>query len=423
MSLDAGLPFAPDGGTQPVCRQAQAGGWLRRGPVMKVLVLSSSFPFPTDIGRKSVMSGFLAYLIDEYGADNIVYVTSDVKTDPSLAPFEVVVLPEAGMARRGLSVAANSLLLRRMPMQEAFLCGGRAAVGDCVDRVRPDLLFVDTIRMMRLAEPFLKDVPSVIYLDDLYSLRYERMLRLMRACPEIEINAIGSYSRFLPERMLPLLQMGQHSLLRFESHLLRRREIEAAQKFGKALLINSEEAKTLSVASRRTVTPVKVLHSAKPRLARRFSGEPNFLFLGNLMFPPNSSALMLLLDAMPGIIRSLPDVRIKIVGRGASGRHRERAAPFGPHVCFLDFVDDLQPLLASSAAMLAPIVFGTGVKIKILDALAHGVPVVGTGAAFDGIPRGLHFVIEDDVDRWGEHMRTVTDAEINASMSASARET
>ena len=73
--------------------------------------------------------------------------------------------------------------------------------------------------------------------------------------------------------------------------------------------------------------------------------------------------------------------------------------------------------------MLAPIVFGTGVKIKILDALAHGVPVIGTGAAFDGVPRGPHFVIEDDLDRWGEHMRRVADAEINAAMSASAWET
>jgi glycosyltransferase involved in cell wall biosynthesis len=390
---------------------------------MKILVLSSSFPYPTDIGRKSVMAGFLAYLIEEYGADNIVYVTSDVKTAPTLAPFEVVVLPEVGVARRALSVAANSLFLRRMPIQEAILCGGRAALDKCIERVRPDLLFVDTIRMMRLAEPFLKEVSSVIYLDDLYSLRYERMLRLMRASPEIEINAIGSFSRFLPDMILPLVQMGQSWLLRFESDLLQRREIEAAQKFGKALLINREEAETLSVASQRAVTSVKILHSAKPRLARQFSGEPKFLFLGNLTFPPNSAALMLLLDAMPQIIRSLPNVHINVVGRGASARHRDRAAPFESHLCFLDFVDDLEPLLASSAALLAPIVFGTGIKIKILDALAYGVPVLGTMSAFDGVPDGPHFAVEDNLDRWGQHMRAIVDPEVNAAMSASAMAT
>jgi glycosyltransferase involved in cell wall biosynthesis len=390
---------------------------------MKILILSSSFPYPADIGRKSVMAGFLAYLIDEYGADNVVYVTSDVNADPTLAPFEVVVLPEAGLVRRGLSVAANSMLRRRMPIQEAILCGSEAAVGECIERVGPDLLFVDTIRMMRLAEPFLEDVPSVIYLDDLYSLRYERMLKLMRASPEIEINAVGSFSRFLPNMVLPLVQMGQNSLLRFESGLLRRREIEAAQKFGKALLINCEEAKTLSVAAERPVTAVKILHFTKPRLARQFSGAPNFLVLGNLTFPPNSAALMLLLDAMPGIIRSLPNVRISIVGRGASRGHRDRAAAFASHLCFLDFVDDLEPLLASSAALLAPIIFGTGIKIKILDALAYAVPVLGTTAAFEGVPHGPHFVIEDNLDRWGEHMRAILDADINAAMSASARAT
>jgi glycosyltransferase involved in cell wall biosynthesis len=390
---------------------------------MKILVLSSSFPYPTDIGRKSVMAGFLAYLIEEYGADSVVYATSDVKTDSRLAPFEVVALPEVGMARRGLSVAANSMLLRRMPIQEAMLCGGQVALERCVERVRPDLLFVDTIRMMRLAEPFLREAASVIYLDDLYSLRYERMLKLMRASPEIEINAIGSFSRFLPDMILPLVQMGQNSLLRFESHLLRQREIEAARKFDKALLINRDEAQTLSVASQRAVTAVKVLHIAKPGFARRFSGDPSFLFLGNLTFPPNAAALMLLLDAMPGITRSLPNVRINIVGRGASTRHRDRAAPFGSHLRFLDFVDDLDPLLSSSAALLAPIIFGTGIKIKILDALAYGVPVLGTMAAFDGIPHGPHFAVEDNLENWGQHMRAIVDPEINAAMSESAMAT
>lgn len=366
------------------------------------------------------MAGFLAHLTAEYGADNVLYVTSDVKADPALAPFPVVVLPEAGVARRGLSVAANSLLLRRMPIQEALLYGNAAAVRECVDRVRPDLLLVDTIRMMGLAEPFLKDVFSIIYLDDLYSLRYERMVKLMRASPELEINAIGSFSRFLPEALLPLVQMGQDSLLLFESGLLRRREIEAAQKFRKALLINCDEAQALSAASHRPVASIKVLHTARPHLRRQFSGDPTFLFLGNLMFPPNSAALMLLLDAMPEIIRVLPNVRISIVGRGASTKHRDRARPFASNLCFLDFVDDLEPLLSSTAALLAPIVFGTGIKIKILDALAYGVPVLGTMAAFDGIPLGRHFAVEDNLDHWGHYMRAIIEPDVNEAMSASA---
>jgi polysaccharide biosynthesis protein PslH len=204
---------------------------------------------------------------------------------------------------------------------------------------------------------------------------------------------------------------------------LRRREIEAAQKFDKALLINRDEAQTLSVAAQRAVTAVKVLHTAKPGFARQFSGDPSFLFLGNLTFPPNAAALMLLLDAMPEITRSLPNVRINIVGRGASTRHRDRAASFQSHLRFLDFVDDLEPLLASSAALLAPIIFGTGIKIKILDALAYGVPVLGTMGAFDGVPHGPHFVVEDNLENWGQHMRTIVDPEINAAMSESAMAT
>jgi hypothetical protein len=95
---------------------------------MKVLILSSSFPYPIDVGRKSVMSGFVEFLCSRYGAENVVYATSDVGFDPSLAPCRVVALPQAHIARRAIEIAVTSLVRRQRPIQEAILYGSRPAV-------------------------------------------------------------------------------------------------------------------------------------------------------------------------------------------------------------------------------------------------------------------------------------------------------
>src|SRR5262249_25800698 len=48
-------------------------------------------------------------------------------------------------------------------------------------------------------------------------------------------------------------------------------------------------------------------------------------------------------------------------------------------------VDDLRPLYARSSAVVAPIFWGSGVRIKLLEALACGLPIVTTALAAEGI--------------------------------------
>ena len=54
--------------------------------------------------------------------------------------------------------------------------------------------------------------------------------------------------------------------------------------------------------------------------------------------------------------------------------------------CILGFVEDPYPLISNSKAMIAPLFTGAGIKVKVIESLACGTPVIGTEIAFEGLP-------------------------------------
>ena len=93
------------------------------------------------------------------------------------------------------------------------------------------------------------------------------------------------------------------------------------------------------------------------------------------------------LDALPAVLRRIPDAEILVINKNAHNGIRAKASRYGDRVRFLDYVPDISGVMATAAAMVAPISFGTGVKMKVLDALAHGLPLVSTEPGSRRAPR------------------------------------
>jgi hypothetical protein len=219
---------------------------------MKALVISSSYPYPIDLGRKVVMAGYLEFLCREIGADNVIYATADTEFSEPPMGFRVVRLPIAHPVRRLATVAWEGALAHRKPLQEAMFANPEALgiVEELISSLRPDVLLVDTVRMAQYAEPAAERVRRrVMHLDDLYSLRYRRILDLLKHEPGLRLDTVGSFARFLPPPLARIARASQQQLLRLESGLLRRREIWAARAFDRALLLNDEETRLLTQAS------------------------------------------------------------------------------------------------------------------------------------------------------------------------------
>jgi GT2 family glycosyltransferase/SAM-dependent methyltransferase/glycosyltransferase involved in cell wall biosynthesis len=107
------------------------------------------------------------------------------------------------------------------------------------------------------------------------------------------------------------------------------------------------------------------------------------LFVGAFQHPPNiGAALRLVKGVMPSVWRVLRDVRVTIVGSDPPPEVQRLASPL---VEVAGWVEDLQPLLEKSRLLLAPLSYGAGLKGKITECLAAGLPVVTTAVGAEGL--------------------------------------
>ncbi|HXQ29622.1 MAG TPA: glycosyltransferase family 4 protein, partial [Gemmatimonadales bacterium] len=107
-------------------------------------------------------------------------------------------------------------------------------------------------------------------------------------------------------------------------------------------------------------------------------------FVGTLNWYPNQEAIRYFLsDVWPQLLADDPERRLTVIGRDpppfllAAARSGTVSAP--------GFVDDVRSYLADAAIYICPIRDGGGTRLKVLDALAMGKPVVGTGLAVEGL--------------------------------------
>jgi polysaccharide biosynthesis protein PslH len=109
------------------------------------------------------------------------------------------------------------------------------------------------------------------------------------------------------------------------------------------------------------------------------------LFLGALDWRPNLDAVGLLLDKIfPRVRRQEPSATLAIVGRHPPASLIERARQT-PGVELLADVPDVRPYLGASGVMAVPLRIGGGSRLKIIEALACGLPVVSTRVGAEGL--------------------------------------
>jgi glycosyltransferase involved in cell wall biosynthesis len=126
--------------------------------------------------------------------------------------------------------------------------------------------------------------------------------------------------------------------------------------------------------------------------------EPRtIIFCGLLSYAPNIDAVRFLSRSIiPEIQRSVPDVRVLVVGRAPTAEIQ--ALHDGKTVVVASDVPSVVEYYAKSAVAVVPLRFGGGTRIKILEAWALGVPVVSTSIGCEGLDavHGEHLMVADD---------------------------
>jgi glycosyltransferase involved in cell wall biosynthesis len=142
-----------------------------------------------------------------------------------------------------------------------------------------------------------------------------------------------------------------------------------------------------------------------------------FTMVGLLTYPPNADAAAYFAHAVLPIIRKeLPTAVFQLVGRFDDAAGRLAAVP---GVRLRGPVDDLDPVFASTSAVVVPLRAGGGTRIKILEAFARRVPVVSTAVGCEGLdvrPGKELLVAESPEELAAACIRVYEDAALAASL-------
>jgi glycosyltransferase involved in cell wall biosynthesis len=151
---------------------------------------------------------------------------------------------------------------------------------------------------------------------------------------------------------------------------------------------------------------------------------PELLFVGGLHWPPNADAVRYFIEEiLPTVRTHIPAVHLTIVGRTDVPGRRPPQPVDG--VTFAGHVPDIEPYFHRSRAMVVPLRSGSGMRVKILDSLARGMPTVTTSIGCEGIEAtaGQHLLVADTAEAFAASViRLLTDDTLATRLSRCGRD-
>jgi glycosyltransferase involved in cell wall biosynthesis len=387
---------------------------------MRVLLLATRDPRGRTTGRKVVLRSIVRVL-RALGHSVVVLAVDQEADDPDdgLRDVHVRHVARPGLVRLGLNLV-NRFLAGHSSLNECVYYSPRVlrTVRKVVALERPDVVVADMIRTAQYAE--LAGVPWIVDLDDLLSVRYRAFVT--RRGPRRLL--LGYYGAGLPRLLRMMATVLASALLRVEGRRVEQREVYYARRAGAVSLVNPDEVESLSRASGRKVhwLPMTI---PVPEHPLEVSGTRSLLmvFVGGIDFQPNFDAVRYfakeLYPAMQAV--GLGGMHLTVVG---SNPARAQAVLQSPGLRFVGYVRDLESQFRAHNVFVAPIVSGSGIKTKVLEAMAWGMPVLGTDEALRGIGAvpGREFIRFRSADEFVRALRQLmTCPERGAEVGAAGR--
>ncbi len=298
--------------------------------------------------------------------------------------------------RRWLSAAPRAILGRSVVVGRWVLHRLEAAVSDEVRRFRPDLVHIEQVHLSWLIPGLVRQLPVV--------LRQQN----------VESHILGQLAQGAPPGVAGALRREARALARVEAEACRRAHLVAA--------ISEPDAAYLRRAA--AGGHVEVLPPIAPTVPdggrEPLAGDPSFLCVGSFDWWPNrDGARWLVREVWPLVRRALPRAMLHLAGPGSGtiGRHAGGVARLGP-------VATSGSLYDPNATVLIPVRAGSGVRMRLLEAWAAGVPVVTTPAGAAGLACGDRdgVLVGDSAARFAElAVRLASDGGLRASLREAGR--
>lgn len=337
---------------------------------MRILFLSRWYPYPADNGSKLRVSGLLRGLCERHEVTLVSFVDpSESPSQPASGeprPVSIRSVPFQDFQPRSARAVRGYVSSRPRFLVDTHSDGMQALIRDAVATTQFDLVIASQLSMAAYHRSF-AGIPAIFEEVELGIYRPEdgasdsRWDRLRR-----EVTW-SKHRRYLGQ-LLP-----RFALCTVASEIERRLVLDAVVSAPPVHVVPN------SVSGIDAVEAEKKAHA--------------LIFTGSLRYAPNREALAWFVEQVyPRVQAAVEGVSLTVTGETGAA-----PVPAARGLELTGRVDDVRPLVAGAAVSIAPILSGGGTRLKVLEAMALGTPVVATPKAVEGLDvhHGEHLLIAD----------------------------
>jgi polysaccharide biosynthesis protein PslH len=373
---------------------------------MNILVVCRDLPYPPNAGYRIRTYNLLKRLARRHTVSLLCYdVDGSGAGAEGVAPFcaavELVQVPKLSRARQ--IPQALGLLLRGEPLSARYVQSEamERAIARAVQTGAVDLIhFDDPYITTNCPKSHWLTLKKTVTYHDIDSQKYARLCRLEPSPAK----------RAMLELDLSLVRRMEKSMLRNADLNIVMSEVDRD-----SLLAHGIDG---SIAIVPNGVDVDRFPFQKPEATDLLS------YFGTMDYLPNEdAALYFHREILPLLAEERPQARFCIVGRRPGARLRE-AVGSDPRVEVTGEVNDVVPYYRRSAVAVVPLRAGGGTRLKILEAMALGCPVVSTSIGAEGlnVTHGENILLADTPESFARAtLQLMGDAALRETMSIKAR--
>lgn len=261
-----------------------------------------------------------------------------------------------------------------------------------------DVIIVDMIRLATYFNSF-GDLTCkrILNIEDTLSKRYLRQLKAITK----KTNIAGQYNSKLPVILRKLLEIDalKRTVLRLEIPRIKKAEREYSELYDNVIFVSQLETEEFNkkYKTKKAITVslgVDYSYFSENLLISKVEGRVTYV--GNLYTSANADSVRMIINNILPKIKNVKE--FMIVGDCPYNIKEEFKA--NRKVIFTGKVDDFRTYIESGMVFLSPIAYGTGIKTKILEAMAMKMPIITNSIGAEGIPakNGEHWYVSDNYE-------------------------
>ena len=362
----------------------------------KVLFIVTRKFWPTNSGHDVVLYNYCKCLAELFNYDIYIYCFSKEKIDDKpIFIKDVKKAPEINLLLILKNIILNVFLINKWPLQIA-LYQSKYCFNDIkkyCTYIKPATVYFDMIRLSIYKEAVLPEIKKILMMDDILSKRYYRQMNINNG----NGNIFGYYNKFMPKFISKFFNNNllKNIVLNFEAKRMEQWETDSCSDFDYITLVSPKETIELKKRTlKNNIVCVPMVVEDKYFSNRINPKVSDLVFVGNFAYAPNVDSLSYIIDKVFPNIKN--EVILNVIGNCPNTVRKKYLDESCIH--FWGRVEDLKEKVQSSLIFVAPIAYGTGIKTKIIEAMAMGMPVITNEIGAEGInaKRDIAFIVRDN---------------------------